>query len=231
MDEVIEAAKLAEIHDDVMAMPDGYDTIVGERGVMLSGGQKQRVSIARIFLKNPRVLILDEATSALDTATERKHSEPRLTVSRKGRTTLVIAHRLSTIRSADEIVVIGEHGILERGTHAQLVKQGGVYAELAAGARLSGEAEKRKFNGVELIFFLSNRNKRREPLASSEAVPLFMVFGRRRLSCISFSPKARGSNELYHLKDHLWCTFIVSHFFFYVNDSFCFFRNFFFFLH
>ena len=140
MDEVIEAAKLAEIHEDVMAMPDGYNTIVGERGVMLSGGQKQRVSIARIFLKNPRVLILDEATSALDTATERKIQAAfdRLA---KGRTTLVIAHRLSTIRSADEIVVIGEHGILERGTHAQLVKQGGVYAELAAGARLSGETE------------------------------------------------------------------------------------------
>ena len=138
MDEVIEAAKLAEIHEDVMAMPNGYNTIVGERGVMLSGGQKQRVSIARIFLKNPRVLILDEATSALDTATERKIQAAfdRLA---KGRTTLVIAHRLSTIRSADEIVVIGEHGILERGTHAQLVKQGGVYAELAAGARLSGE--------------------------------------------------------------------------------------------
>ena len=138
MDEVIEAAKLAEIHEDIMAMPDGYDTIVGERGVMLSGGQKQRVSIARIFLKNPRVLILDEATSALDTATERKIQAAfdRLA---KGRTTLVIAHRLSTIRNADEIVVIGEHGILERGTHAQLVAQGGVYAELAAGARLSGE--------------------------------------------------------------------------------------------
>ncbi len=92
MDEVIEAAKLAEIHEDVMAMPDGYNTIVGERGVMLSGGQKQRVSIARIFLKNPRVLILDEATSALDTATERKIQAAfdRLA---KGRTTLVIAHR------------------------------------------------------------------------------------------------------------------------------------------
>ena len=140
MEEVIEAAKLAEIHDDIMAMPDGYDTIVGERGIMLSGGQKQRVSIARIFLKNPRILILDEATSALDTATERKIQAAfdRLA---KGRTTLVIAHRLSTIRNADEIVVIGEHGILERGTHAQLVAQGGVYAELAAGARLSGETE------------------------------------------------------------------------------------------
>lgn len=138
MEEVVAAAKLAEIHDDVMLMPNGYDTLVGERGVMLSGGQKQRVSIARIFLKNPRVLILDEATSALDTATERKIQAAfdRLA---KGRTTLVIAHRLSTIKNADEIVVIGEHGILERGTHAQLVAQGGVYAELAAGATLAGE--------------------------------------------------------------------------------------------
>ena len=138
MEEVIEAAKMAEIHDDIMAMPDGYETIVGERGIMLSGGQKQRVSIARIFLKNPRVLILDEATSALDTATERKIQAAfdRLA---KGRTTLVIAHRLSTIKNADEIVVVGEHGILEKGTHAQLVRQGGIYAELAAGASLSGE--------------------------------------------------------------------------------------------
>ena len=136
MEEIIEAAKLAEIHEDIMHMPDGYDTIVGERGVMLSGGQKQRVSIARIFLKNPRVLILDEATSALDTATERKIQAAfdRLA---KGRTTLVIAHRLSTIRNADEIVVIGEHSILERGTHDELVKLGGVYAELAQGAGLA----------------------------------------------------------------------------------------------
>ena len=138
MEEVVEAAKMAEIHDDIIAMPDGYETIVGERGIMLSGGQKQRVSIARIFLKNPRVLILDEATSALDTATERKIQAAfdRLA---KGRTTLVIAHRLSTIKNADEIVVVGEHGILEKGTHAQLVRQGGIYAELAAGASLSGE--------------------------------------------------------------------------------------------
>ena len=138
MEEVVEAAKMAEIHDDIMAMPDGYETIVGERGIMLSGGQKQRVSIARIFLKNPRVLILDEATSALDTATERKIQAAfdRLA---KGRTTLVIAHRLSTIKNADEIVVVGEHGILEKGTHAQLVRQGGIYAELAVGASLSGE--------------------------------------------------------------------------------------------
>ena len=135
MEEIIEAAQQAEIHDDIMRMPDGYDTVVGERGIMLSGGQKQRVSIARIFLKNPRVLILDETTSALDTATERKIQAAfdRLA---KGRTTLVIAHRLSTIRNADEIIVIGEHGILERGTHGELVRQGGVYAELAAGAAL-----------------------------------------------------------------------------------------------
>ena len=138
MDEVVEAAKQAEIHEDILRMPDGYDTIVGERGIMLSGGQKQRVSIARIFLKNPRVLILDEATSALDTATERKIQQAfdRLA---KGRTTLVIAHRLSTIKTADEIAVIGEHVILEQGTHAQLIARGGIYAELAAGASLCGE--------------------------------------------------------------------------------------------
>lgn len=138
MEEVVEAARRAEIHEDIMAMPDGYGTVVGERGVMLSGGQKQRVSIARIFLKNPRVLILDEATSALDTATERKIQAAfdRLA---KGRTTLVIAHRLSTIRNADEIVVIGEHNILERGTHAELIERGGVYAQLAAGASLGGQ--------------------------------------------------------------------------------------------
>ncbi|MBE5799454.1 MAG: ABC transporter ATP-binding protein [Clostridiales bacterium] len=136
MDEVIEAAKQAEIHDDIMRMPNGYDTLVGERGIMLSGGQKQRVSIARIFLKNPRVLILDEATSALDTVTERRIQAAfdRLA---KGRTTLVIAHRLSTIKNADEIIVIGEHGILERGTHRELVALGGVYAGLAHSASLT----------------------------------------------------------------------------------------------
>ena len=136
MEEVIEAAKQAEIHEDIMKMPHGYDTIVGERGIMLSGGQKQRVSIARIFLKNPRVLILDEATSALDTVTERRIQAAfdRLA---KGRTTLVIAHRLSTIKNADEIIVIGEHGILERGTHSELVALGGVYAGLAYSASLT----------------------------------------------------------------------------------------------
>ena len=136
MEEIIEAAKQAEIHEDIMRMPNGYDTIVGERGIMLSGGQKQRVSIARIFLKNPRVLILDEATSALDTVTERRIQAAfdRLA---KGRTTLVIAHRLSTIKNADEIIVIGEHGILERGNHSELVAQGGVYAGLAYSASLT----------------------------------------------------------------------------------------------
>ena len=112
--------------------------MIGEGGARLSGGEKQRISIARAMLKNAPVLILDEATSALDTATERKIQAAfdRLA---KGRTTLVIAHRLSTIKNADEIVVVGEHGILEKGTHAQLVRQGGIYAELAAGASLSGE--------------------------------------------------------------------------------------------
>ncbi len=129
MEEVIAAAKMAEIHEDILAMPEGYETLVGERGVLLSGGQKQRVSIARIFLKNPRVLILDEATSALDTTTELRiqHAFERLS---QGRTTLVIAHRLSTIKNADEIVVIGDEGVLEKGTHAALLEKGGVYAEL-----------------------------------------------------------------------------------------------------
>jgi ATP-binding cassette subfamily B protein len=128
-DEVVEAAKLAEIHDDILAMADGYGTVVGERGVTLSGGHKQRVSIARIFLKNPRILILDEATSALDTTTEVRiqRAFDRLA---EGRTTLVIAHRLSTIQNADEIVVIGDAGIIEQGPHARLLAAKGVYAEL-----------------------------------------------------------------------------------------------------
>ena len=128
-EEVVEAAKLAEIHDDILQMPDGYDTVVGERGILLSGGQKQRVSIARIFLKNPRILILDEATSALDTATEVR-IQSALNRLAQGRTTLVIAHRLSTIRNADEIVVIGEHGIEEQGTHEELIERGGAYKGL-----------------------------------------------------------------------------------------------------
>ena len=129
MDEVIEAAKRAEIYDDIMQMPDGYDTYVGERGTLLSGGQKQRVSIARIFLKNPPILILDEATSALDSVTESK-IQSALDALAVGRTTLIIAHRLSTIRSASRILVIGGGKIVEQGTHDELMKKNGLYAEL-----------------------------------------------------------------------------------------------------
>jgi ATP-binding cassette subfamily B protein len=127
--EIVEAAKRAEIHDDIMEMPNGYDTIVGERGIKLSGGQKQRVSIARIFLKNPPVLILDEATSSLDSATEYKIQRALEELSR-GRTTMVIAHRLSTIRNADHIVVIDDEGIREQGAHEELLAEKGLYAEL-----------------------------------------------------------------------------------------------------
>lgn len=130
-EEIIEAAKAAEIHDDIMAMPDGYDTVVGERGTTLSGGQKQRVSIARIFLKNPPILILDEATSALDSVTEARITASLDRLS-EGRTTIVIAHRLSTIRKADEIVVIDDGVIKEHGTHEELIKQNGEYAKLHA---------------------------------------------------------------------------------------------------
>jgi ATP-binding cassette subfamily B protein len=127
--EIVEAAKRAEIHDDIMEMPNGYDTIVGERGIKLSGGQKQRVSIARIFLKNPPILILDEATSSLDSATEYKIQRALEELSR-GRTTMVIAHRLSTIRNADHIVVIDNEGIREEGNHEELLAEKGLYAEL-----------------------------------------------------------------------------------------------------
>ncbi|MEZ4357777.1 MAG: ABC transporter ATP-binding protein [Eubacteriales bacterium] len=127
--EIIEAAKRAEIHDMIMEMENGYDTYVGERGIRLSGGQKQRVSIARIFLKNPPILILDEATSALDSVTETKIQQSFDELS-KGRTTLVIAHRLSTVKNADEIIVIDEDGIVERGTHEELLNKGGMYSKL-----------------------------------------------------------------------------------------------------
>ena len=130
-DEVMEAAKRAEIHDDIVAMPDGYATFVGERGVMLSGGQKQRVGIARVFLKNPPILILDEATSALDTVTEAR-IQAAFDALAQGRTTLVIAHRLSTIRHADEIAFIDSEGIREIGTHDELMARGGLYAALHA---------------------------------------------------------------------------------------------------
>jgi ATP-binding cassette subfamily B protein len=130
-EEIADAAKRAEIHDDIMEMPNGYDSIVGERGIKLSGGQKQRISIARIFLKNPPILILDEATSALDSATEYKIQRALEALS-KGRTTMVIAHRLSTIRNADRIVVIDDEGIGEQGDHEELLARGGLYAELYA---------------------------------------------------------------------------------------------------
>ncbi len=127
--EVEEAAKKAEIYDDIMQMPDGFQTYVGERGTLLSGGQKQRISIARIFLKNPPILILDEATSALDSVTEAKIQQAfdKLSI---GRTTLIIAHRLSTIRNAERILVIADGKIAESGTHAELLAQNGMYAEL-----------------------------------------------------------------------------------------------------
>ena len=126
-DEIIKAAKCASIHDFIMELPDGYDTYVGERGTRLSGGQKQRISIARVFLKNPPILILDEATSALDNESERWIQKSLEELS-KNRTTITIAHRLSTIRDADEIIVITEDGIAERGTHTELLAQNGVYA-------------------------------------------------------------------------------------------------------
>lgn len=127
MDEIVDAAKRANIHDFVTSLPDGYDTYVGERGTRLSGGQKQRISIARVFLKNPPILILDEATSALDNESER-HIQKSLEALAKNRTTITIAHRLSTIRNADEIIVITENGIAERGSHQNLLKRNGIYA-------------------------------------------------------------------------------------------------------
>ncbi len=128
-EEIIDAAKKAEIYDDIMAMPNGFQTEVGERGVMLSGGQKQRISIARIFLKNPPVLILDEATSALDSVTEHR-IQAAFDELAKGRTTLIIAHRLSTIRSAERVLVIDDNSVVEEGTHAELMAKGGEYADL-----------------------------------------------------------------------------------------------------
>lgn len=127
MDEIVDAAKKANIHDFIMELPDKYDTFVGERGTRLSGGQKQRISIARVFLKNPPVLILDEATSALDNESER-FIQKSLEELAKDRTTITIAHRLSTIRNADEILVVADCGIAERGTHEELLAQNGIYA-------------------------------------------------------------------------------------------------------
>jgi len=128
-EEVVEAAKKAEIYEDIMAMPNGFDTYVGERGTLLSGGQKQRVAIARIFLKNPPILILDEATSALDSVTEAK-IQRAFDALAQGRTTLIIAHRLSTIRNASRIISIADGVITEAGTHEELARAGGIYADL-----------------------------------------------------------------------------------------------------
>ncbi len=136
-DEVLEAARRAEIYDDIMAMPDGFDTYVGERGVLLSGGQKQRISIARIFLKDPPVLILDEATSALDSVTEAKIQRAFDELAR-GRTTLIIAHRLSTVRNASRILVIRDGLITEQGAHAELMERDGDYAQLYSTQNLHG---------------------------------------------------------------------------------------------
>ena len=142
--EVIEAAKRANIHDFVMTLPDGYDTQIGERGVKLSGGQKQRLSIARVFLKNPAILILDEATSALDNTTEILIQQA-LDELCKGRTTLVVAHRLSTIKNADEICVIANGQITEMGTHEALMEKGGVYHDLYSLQFRSGESDHLQF--------------------------------------------------------------------------------------
>ena len=128
-EEIIRAAKSANIHDFVMTLPEGYDTHVGERGVKLSGGQRQRIAIARVFLKNPKLLILDEATSALDNATEMQIQAALEELSR-GRTVIVVAHRLSTVKAADEIVVLDSTGVVERGTHEELIDAGGEYKKL-----------------------------------------------------------------------------------------------------
>ena len=127
-EEIVAAAKRANIHDFIQTLPEGYDTFTGERGVRLSGGQKQRIAIARVFLKDPKILILDEATSALDNESER-FIQSSLEELARGRTTIVIAHRLSTIRNADEIIVITPDGIRERGSHAELLKRDGLYAK------------------------------------------------------------------------------------------------------
>ncbi|NND49485.1 MAG: ABC transporter ATP-binding protein/permease, partial [Rhizobiales bacterium] len=140
--EVEEAAKLAQIHDFITSLPAGYDTEVGERGLKLSGGEKQRVAIARTILKAPPILILDEATSALDSFTENEIQSALATVT-KGRSTLVIAHRLSTIANADEIIVLDQGRVAERGTHQQLLDAGGTYAGLWARQRDAAEAEER----------------------------------------------------------------------------------------
>ena len=128
-EEIIDAAKKAQIHDFIVSLDDGYDTIVGERGVRLSGGQQQRISIARLFLKNPKILLLDEATSSLDNITE-KQIQKALDLLALNKTTIIIAHRLSTIKNADEIIVLGKDGIMERGNHDELLENKGYYFDL-----------------------------------------------------------------------------------------------------
>ena len=128
-EEIIEAAKKANIHDFILTLSNGYDTEVGERGVKLSGGQRQRISIARVFLKNPKLLIFDEATSALDNVTEMQ-IQASLEELAKGRTVIVVAHRLSTVKNADEIIVIDSTGIVERGSHDELMAKNGEYKKL-----------------------------------------------------------------------------------------------------
>ena len=135
-EEVIRAAKEANAHEFIMNFPDGYDTDIGQRGVKLSGGQKQRLSIARVFLKNPPILIFDEATSALDNESEKVVQES-LEILAKGRTTFVIAHRLSTIRNAQRIQLLTENGSEESGTHAELLAKGGIYQKLCEMSNLS----------------------------------------------------------------------------------------------
>ena len=134
-EDVVRAAKKAEIHDEIMQMPDGYQSYIGERGVMLSGGQKQRIGIARVFLKNPPIIILDEATSALDSVTEIRiqHAFNELA---KGRTSVIIAHRLSTIRDADQIAVIDNNKIQEMGSHEELMARNGEYAHMVRAQRI-----------------------------------------------------------------------------------------------
>jgi ATP-binding cassette subfamily B protein len=131
MAEIEDAARAAAIHERIAELPDGYDTVVGERGYKLSGGEKQRVAISRVLLKDPRILILDEATSALDTVSERL-IQAALQRLMEGRTTIAIAHRLSTILRADQILVMQRGRIVERGTHAELIRQEGLYAKLSA---------------------------------------------------------------------------------------------------